>query len=471
VRLLVICAAVVSLVAPVAHTQAPRAPQKSKGPRALGLLQIGPDKKARLIPIEILYDGEYYDAGAYKASPVPFALWSGTVYEGFLSGVSQGLFTITGVLENPETKEWRAEGNWVTADMLAKKSVKKKTVSDEPRGLNDDSGPPVLRRAATAEEPKAPEKPPAPETPPTPQTPASSLPASPTQPTSSAPSTGPAAASAPAPQPATTTANSSPASNSPSPPEDANHPTLKRGKPAEESSEPLVPIPNGSTSPQSSSRQPSAAQPRLAPTAAKAADVQLIPAISDANGPEAQPYKYEMKPEDETALRTKVLAMASNEVWAYIKETAAASTQAAKPGQKPKSSAAGHPPEAAFSDVQFWAFDLYNSNEPVFIVTASARVPQSPKEKAEPALQTPFLVTLIARQDINGDFHKVFSSVTDAQDLDIQPRMEFIDAVDADGDGHGELLFRQVSDAGSSFVVYRVIGNQVWTLFQGTPGS
>jgi hypothetical protein len=48
--------------------------------------------------------------------------------------------------------------------------------------------------------------------------------------------------------------------------------------------------------------------------------------------------------------------------------------------------------------------------------------------------------------------------------------MELIDAVDADGDGRGELLFRQISDAGRAFVLYRVIGDRLWPLFQGTPG-
>jgi hypothetical protein len=32
------------------------------------------------------------------------------------------------------------------------------------------------------------------------------------------------------------------------------------------------------------------------------------------------------------------------------------------------------------------------------------------------------------------------------------------------------LLFRKVSDAGSAFALYRVIGNQLWPLFEGTPG-
>jgi hypothetical protein len=51
----------------------------------------------------------------------------------------------------------------------------------------------------------------------------------------------------------------------------------------------------------------------------------------------------------------------------------------------------------------------------------------------------------------------------------VTPRMEFIDVVDADGDGRGELLFREISDAGSSYVVYRVGADQLWQLFEGTP--
>jgi len=444
-----------SILTPVALTQASRGAKKIKEPRALGLLEFGPNKKPRLIPIEILYDGQYYDAGAYKASPVPLALWSGTVYEGFQSGVSQGLFTVTGALENPETKQWLAEGTWLPADMIAKKSAKK-PVSAEPRGLNDDSGPPVLRRAATAEQPKPPETPPAPP-----------VPAAAPQPPS-ATSAPPATPSAAAPQPATTSAAAAPPTET-APPEDPNRPTLKRGKPAPK---PLEPLPSAEASaPQPAAK--STAQPQAPFAAAKAAPMQLIPAISDADGPDPQSYKYDMKPDDENQLRTKVLALAADEVRARAKQLSAATTPSSepthKPGQRAKS-AASHPPQPVFTDVQFRAFDLSNSNEPVLIVTAAARLPQSPKANAEPS-QLQFLVTVVARQDINGDLHRVFSNVTDTDHLDVLPQMKFIDAVDADGDGRGELLFRQVSDAGSAFVVYRVIGNQLWALFQGAPGT
>jgi hypothetical protein len=80
-----------------------------------------------------------------------------------------------------------------------------------------------------------------------------------------------------------------------------------------------------------------------------------------------------------------------------------------------------------------------------------------------------YFITLVARADIYGDLRKLFSNVTDTRHLDAIPRMELIDAVDVDGDGRGELLFRQISDAGTAFDVYRVTGDQLWPLFEGTP--
>ena len=54
--------------------------------------------------------------------------------------------------------------------------------------------------------------------------------------------------------------------------------------------------------------------------------------------------------------------------------------------------------------------------------------------------------------------------------IDVVPEFELIDAVDVDGDGRAELLFRKVYDASSAFVVYRVIGDQLYALFEGNPG-
>jgi hypothetical protein len=126
-------------------------------------LELPPNGKAHLIPITIMIDGKFYDASAYKAAPVPMALWSETVYEAVHTGVSLGLFTVTGALQRKgsgEATEWMAEGTWQSASDIKAKAVKKPTPSI-PRGMNEDEGPPVLRRAGP-EKPKPVQAPAAP---------------------------------------------------------------------------------------------------------------------------------------------------------------------------------------------------------------------------------------------------------------------------------------------------------------------
>src|ERR1700676_4477712 len=115
-------------------------PASNKGPRAIGLIQLSPKGKARLTPIAIMMDGKFYDAGSYKAAPVPMALDFGIVYEGFRSGVSQGVFTITqpGQLNHV----WIAEGTWLPAGMKAPEKSKKYSTPV----IEDKDAPPVLHR-------------------------------------------------------------------------------------------------------------------------------------------------------------------------------------------------------------------------------------------------------------------------------------------------------------------------------------
>ena len=424
------------IVAQIVSGQVSRAPKISKGPRALGLLALTPNGKARLIPVMILYDGKYYDAGAFKASPVPMALWSETTYEAVRTGVSQGLFTVSVALQNQQTNEWIAEGTWQTAAQLEAAKAARKPSSSEPRGLDQDEGPPVLRHSGPAK-PKPPEPAPAPSPPPTPS------------PTAPAPTAQPT--------PATTASASPPAPGAE--PEDANRPTLKRGKPAPTAPEALTtPVP----------AKPKAAQPAQTSASAKPEQLQLIPAISDADGPDFQPYAYEVRPDEEQQFRKKMLALAADEVLARDKQLASERISEENPKPRPRAAAKAKPVEPSFENVQLRIFDLSNSNEPTLVLTATARMPQG---TTEGGTNLQYLVTLVAREDINGDFHKAFSTVTDTQHLDAIPRYELIDAVDADGDGRGELLFRKISDAGSAFVVYRVIGDQLYALFEGTVGE
>jgi hypothetical protein len=477
------------MLAQFAPAQSAAAKKAIKGPRALGLVELMANGKARLVPIVILYDGEYYDATAYKASPIPMALDTGTIYEGFRTGVSLGLFTVTGALQGNNT--WRGAGTWQSASAIAAAkdaAAKKRAVMSKP-APEPPEGPPVLRRASPKA--KSPEDAPsgnstAPAASPAP----ASAPAASTPP--AAPETDgdsdrpvlkrPAPASAPA---ASTTAPATAAD------EDSDHPVLKRPAPATtetaSASPPPVSVPadeadrpvlkRGAPTPAELKKRNAAVTAlestktpkdlhKSSPTASAPSEpVQLIPAISDAAGPEPRPYAYSLKPDEEQKLRKKILALAADEVRAWAAQPESAGSKPAARASRPASKA--KPPEPSFEDVQLHPFDLSNSNEPIVVLTAKARLPVRPGASSD--LQ--YIITLVARDDMYGDLHKVFASVTDTNHFDVLSRLELIDAVDADGDGRGELLFRQVSDSGSAFVLYRVIGDRLWPLFQGTPGQ
>jgi len=61
-----------------------------------------------------------------------------------------------------------------------------------------------------------------------------------------------------------------------------------------------------------------------------------------------------------------------------------------------------------------------------------------PVVRATGSAEEPKEITLIARTNLEGELRKLFFSETDSAHLDVAPRMELIDAVDADGDGRGE---------------------------------
>ncbi len=388
-------------------------------------MQLAPSGKAHLIPITILYDGEFYDASAYKASPVPMALESGTVYEGVRAGVSQGLFTVSSALQGNNT--WIGDGTWQSASAIAAAkaaAAKKKEATAKP-APEPAEGPPVLRRANAKPVPAPPPPPPAssPEPPP---------PAAPAATTSAPPSTE----------------------------EDPDRPVLKRGMPSpaetkKSSTTAAAPIKGDIRKPSS----PAAST--------ESSTLQLIPAISDASGPDPRPYAQDVKPDELEKLRKKVLVLAAEEVRARATQLAAESVGSPTPRASSKTVSPAKLPQPSFNDVQFRVFDLSNSNEPTLVLTANAHIPARPNAAGQ---DLQYIVTLVARDDIYGELHKAFSNVTDSQHLDVIPRLELIDAVDADGDGRGELLFREISDAGKAFVVYRVIGDRLWPLFHGTPG-
>jgi hypothetical protein len=495
----------------------PAEPKKKsvKGPRAVGLYEVNASGKGMLIPIAILVDGKFYDASAYKADPVPMALDSGTVYEVEQSGDSQGLFTVSGALhsKNPGSANvWVAAGSYLPNGTEVAKATHK--AEDVPVGLDnsDSDGPPRLSRGK-ASKPAAPASPsPVPSS----GTSASSTPASGT----SAPNTPgkgssekPATASTPPapPQPAGGASTGQdaqkpaapPASEKPADPsakqqppttgqtspgqtpsgqtpsgqmpgqtaagqtsqgsesQAANYyrPTLRRGKPTQAAPEDVE------------DAAPKTGKPESGATAATSSPVpvQVVPAISDAGGPDPHSYKFFWKTGEEEERRNQMLDLAGSEVRAYADALARNQIPAKPPA---KAAAAGHkalvkPAQPVLENIQFRAFDVWANNQFVLILTAVAHFP--PVTGATTAPEQ-YSITLVTRTDIYGNLRKLYSGVTDKFHLDVTPRLELIDVVDADGDGRGELLFRETTDTGTGYLIYRATPDKLWKMFDSLGG-
>jgi hypothetical protein len=481
-------------------------PKKNiKGPRAVGVLQLTSDGKGTLIPIAILIDGKFHDASVYKADPVPMALDSGTVYEAEQAGDSLGLFTIAGALHssNPGSPHpWVGAGSYLPKGTEAPKTRRK--AEDVPVGIGSSGSdePPRLSRGKTS----APSTPsPASDS----STPAaagsSEKPGTAGSSGSSQPVSGPPASDKPAEQGAkqasstlgqkpsgpSSPAQASPASTSQAPeskapaaqaqvqPSQASpaqtssgqnsenyyRPTLRRGKPTQSAPQDEGPGQIEPKTDKSKADASTAGKPGSA--GAGTEPVQLVPAISDAGGPDPRPYKFYWKTGEEEERRSQMLAVAASEVQAYANRLAKNQIPAKPPATAKTTSTARHKPpakpaEPVLENVQFRAFDVWANNQPVMILSAEAHFPPAPGATSAPEQ---YSITLVTRTDIYGNPRKLYSGVTDKFHLDVTPRLELIDVVDADGDGRGELLFRESTEAGGGYVIYRAGADKLWKLF------
>lgn len=411
--------------------------RKERGPRAVGVLDVLPNGRARLTPVTILVDGKWYDAGLYKADPRPMSLEPGTVYEGEKSGESKGLFTITAIQEPAsENGRWLGFGRWKTStfdEPSAPKEVQLGKKQD--KAAPDDEDRPILHKPA-------------------------------------ANATSGSAAPAPAPGSQTTSTSGQPA---PKPKarrvrdnDDPNRPVLRRGAPTEARADTpddfMKPLATGLV-------------------------VQTLAAVSDAGGPEPRSYTMMLRPAEREEYTQKLQQFATES----LKKFAAT-------GKAGKSA----PTNFNFAGIQVNVFDVNTSNDAVLVFTARAaaapavvrsQTPQKTRSTrgADPThgramrLQpqkaqtgTPeagpnsvpsfagydYYVTLVARVDVNNEVRKLFESVTDTNHLDAYPRLQLVDCVDANGDGMGELLFRETYDRSNAFVLYRVGMDKLWPLFE-----
>ena len=486
--------------------------KKDVGPRAVGVLEMTASGKKALVPIAIRVNGQFWDASAYKADPIPMALDPGTVYEAERAGSSLGLFTVNSALHstaaNAQTP-WIATGSWIPAGSETPKTAL--TAETAPVGIDATDQPPRLTRdpAKVVRTPAAPPgTAPASSAPPAATKPSSgdepprltkgvSPPPDPTAPASTGPGSRGTGSSAPGPTAPGATAPNTPDDGKPSDPKSTGskpdapkpevrasvpasdsgaaagaRPTLRRGKPAGSFSDDDIP---GYSKPGAAA---SGTPPAGAAKAAQAAAdklVDIVPAISDAGGPDPHSFAFEWLKDDEADRKKQVVQLATEQVRAYIEARAkariapTATSQAARrtSSAKPVAKTAAKTPDPILENVQMTTYDLWTNNQPVIVFSAEAHLPPpaagTPQADADAPLK--YSILIVAYPDIYNNLHKVYVGVTDKYHLDLTPRLELIDAVDADGDGRGELLFREISDSGNGWVIYRASADKLWKMF------
>ena len=333
---------------------------QARGPRALAVIEFPPGEKAqpRLVPVSVLDEGRIWDAAVYRATPVPFVLEYGVVYEAEKSGVPQGFFTVQ--LARPVQNRWIARGAW--EPRMEKPEAAPAPVPATPK--LDPDAPPILRKPR-AEEPAKPSA------------------AEPEFPT--------------------------PASPQRTDGEDPDRPILRRNVEGKKKDTPIA-----------------ADEPAAFSVARR------LVAISDATAEPSRPYEFKWTPDEERRVREAMVALAAQ----AVRSRAGSSAKAGAP---------------ALVDVNIAAFDLEYDNYGDIVMTARR---QHPAQGGLPARD--YFVTLVGILDIEGRPRPIFTYVTDSAHLDSQPRLELVDAADADGDGKAELLFHAVGEGRYSYVLYRV---------------
>lgn len=422
--------------------------------RATALVEFTRDPSGittpRLVPITILDDGSLHDASIYKATPWPMALDSGVVYEAQKTGQPVGYFTV-----GKATKQgiWTALGRWQIVS-AAPKVQASASPAGNPAGSGDDR--PILHRAGAAQSTPASASP-------TPGSPGSTPSSTSTddRPVLRRPAGDTSAQSTPTPAPRSSTATPSPAAPpaapAPTEPDDPNRPTLRHRTPQsaqqqEETSQLQPATPAQPAAGAVATPKLPASSPGARPT------LQTLVAVSDAQASDSRSYEFIWKPGEQAAVEAKMRHLAL--------------------AQLPKESPLVT--ERALTNIVIRSFDLDMSNDAVMVLTAvvppSSAAPatrpaagpkNAPATNSAPATSIARYITLIARVDFEGNPQRLAASVTDSSRLDIAPRLELIDAVDVDGDGQAELVFRQYSFDEKSFVIYGVGRSTVTKVFEG----
>jgi hypothetical protein len=257
------------------------------------------------------------------------------------------------------------------------------------------------------------------------------------------PSATPSSTPAPGTSDSTNSASSpsAPSNDSSGAPDDADRPVLRRRSPSQP--EPAS-TPQPSPTPSTQTPAEGLPVPRTKLPVITSGTKTFV-AVSDNESADIRSFAFKWKPGEEQQMEVKMRKLALAQL---PRENAQLNTN-------------------SLQNVVMRSFDLDLSNDAVIVFSAEIPGSYLAQGKGTPGKFISRYVTVIARVDFEGVPQKLASSVTDSSRLDVAPRLELIDAVDVDGDGLAELLFREYGFDEKSFIIYGIGRTTVTKVFEG----
>ncbi|MBT9331719.1 hypothetical protein [Paracidobacterium acidisoli] len=423
--------------------------------RATGVYEYTGDltspKASRLIPIAVWDGTRFQPGGLYLAQPAPLAVEAGTLYELQTAGQRKGLFDIR------EAED--VGGSWIGVGVFQKEKppqppklraskhlpqVVKDYDPDKPHfaHLPSDEGPGSAGSSGSAgNSGKS-----------TSGSAASAPPIDPDRPTlhkrsSSGDDTSTASGNAPAPQvpvdvdpdrptlhKRSDAGSAAASSRADAPPVDPSRPRLAYGRPetteAIDKPDALTGTPSG---------------------------MEQIVAVSDPQPGEPHPFAYSWPdPSDITKTQTALETIASKALAppappAPKTKLAPRSTTRARTVHRP----AAPPASPGLTNEEFHAYELAYGAGATFVFSAEKKTPDGSMK----------YITLIAKPDFSGNPQVMLQHITSDKELEFNPRMQLVDAVDADGDHRAELIFELRGKSDRQFAIYRVAYGSAESVF------
>lgn len=424
--------------------------------------------RSRLIPVAV-WDGSQFQPGSlYLANPEPLAVQSGTLYELMRNGNGVGQVQVLQAeqiqseqLQAGEQSTTQQSTTWIgLAKYLpnppsgpkfkvpANLTAKAKFASDKPhfaykppattgvaggKPSASTSGPPRESSSAKSGRPTLHQRPQS----------------------ASGPSSSTTATPAEEGRPTLHQPENTSQSGSPSAPPTLHHRTesqqLSDRQSPQSSGRPLLTYSKNAPSPVTQLKQD--ALTGLPP------QMRQMAAISDAAGTTDHSYAWDWStPGDKTAALRKMEILALESLPPPRLQPQAKPTKPAKsrkPIQRKDAATSAPALKLTFTHEHFLAFQLDYGSGPVYVYSAQAAAPNGAVT----------YITLIAQPDFAGGLIPLYKSVTPANLLDYQPRMELIDAVDATGSGRADLLFDLITRHSRQFALFRVQAGQAQEVF------